>query len=57
MPYKVRENDDGKWEVYNPDTGKIYGTHETKEDAEAQKRALYANANPENEAIKVRIKK
>ena len=48
MPYKVRKKGD-KWEVYNPDTGKVYGTHDTKEDAEAQVKALYANANPEDE--------
>jgi acyl-CoA reductase-like NAD-dependent aldehyde dehydrogenase len=56
MPYKVRQKDNGKWEVYNPDTGKVYGTHDSEKDAEDQKKALYANADPENETIHVRKK-
>lgn len=57
MPYKIRKSGD-KWEVYNPDTGKVYGTHDSKEAAEKQVKALYANAPPEEEGrLKLRIKK
>lgn len=58
MPYKIRKKGD-KWEVYNPDTGKVYGTHDTKSDAEDQVKALYANSDPEDErrVIRVRLKK
>ena len=54
MPYKIRKSGD-KWEVYNPDTGKVYGIHDTKEEAEAQVKALYAQAPPEDESKKVTI--
>lgn len=50
MPYKVRKSGD-KWETYNPESGKVYGTHEAKKEAEAQQRALYANAPPNNEGF------
>lgn len=56
MPYKKRKKGD-KWEVYNPDTGKVYGTHDTEAQADAQIRALYANANPENEARHLSVRK
>lgn len=55
MPYKVEKRND-KWVVFNPDTGKVYGTHDSKADAEAQRKALYANASPEDETKKIRIK-
>lgn len=48
MPYEIRK--DGEyWEVYNPETGRVYGRHKSKSDAEAQVRALYANADPKKE--------
>jgi hypothetical protein len=49
MPYEVRKTKGGDYEVYNPETGKVYGTHPTKGDAEDQRDALYANTNPEDE--------
>lgn len=59
MPYKIRKKGD-QWEVYNPDTGKVYGTHDTKAEADDQLAALYANANPKNETrkpvYKIRLK-
>lgn len=48
MPYNVKKKGN-KWIVYNPDTGKIYGTHPTRKDAEAQQKALYVNAPPSKE--------
>jgi hypothetical protein len=50
MPYKI-EPTDGKFEVINSDTGKVFGTHATRAKAEAQMRALYAN-EPEAEEPK-----
>lgn len=48
MPYEVRKN--GKrWEVFNPDTGKVYGRHASKEKARKQQAALYVNALSEKE--------
>ena len=55
MPYKVEKRGE-KWVVFNPDTGKVYGTHDSKKEAEDQQAALYANANPSDEAKKIRIK-
>ena len=48
MPYNIRKKGD-KWEVYNPDTGKVYGTHDTRKAAEDQQKALYVNAPPDKE--------
>ncbi len=48
MPYAVRKKG-SKWQTYNPVSGRVYGTHDSKEKAEAQKGALYANAPPEDE--------
>jgi hypothetical protein len=56
MPYKIRKNKKGEWEVYNPDSGKIYGTHPTRKDAEDQLAALYANAPPEDEHKNLKIR-
>ena len=42
MPAQIRKVK-GKWEVYNPDSGKVYGTHPSKKAATEQLRALYAN--------------
>lgn len=41
MPYKI-EKQGRKFVVINKDTGKIKGTHDTKEKAVAQLRLLYA---------------
>lgn len=48
MPYVVEQRGE-KWACVNPDTGRVYGTHDTEEKAKAQQRALYANAPPERE--------
>lgn len=48
MPYAVRRSGD-KWQTYNPESGKVYGTHDSKGGAEAQLRALYVNAPPSEE--------
>lgn len=45
MPYAVRKSG-SKFECYNPESGKVYGTHESEDKAKAQQRALYANAPP-----------
>lgn len=42
MPWKVKQAGD-KWETVNKLTGRVMGTHPSKEKAEAQMRALYAN--------------
>lgn len=54
MPYKVRKQD-GKWETYNPDTGKVYGEHPTRGQALAQQAALYRNAPPEKEELNANL--
>jgi len=43
MPYEIRKRG-SKYLVVNSQTGDIKGTHSTKAGAEAQQRALYANA-------------
>jgi hypothetical protein len=48
MPYAIRKKGD-KHEVYNPQSGKVYGTHPTYGKAQAQMRALYVNAPPDEE--------
>ena len=40
MPYAIRKKGN-KWLVVNKDTGKVKGTHDSKEKAEAQVRLLY----------------
>lgn len=42
MPYKINENE-GKFQVVNSETGDVKGTHASRAKAEAQMRALYAN--------------
>lgn len=53
MPYEVQKSDEcpasEPWAVVNPDTGKVYGCHETEEDAREQQEALYVHAPPEEE--------
>lgn len=41
MPYEVREKE-GKYCVYNKDTGDEKACHDTKEEADAQVRLLYS---------------
>ena len=48
MPYAIRNKGDTH-EVYNPDTGKVYGTHPTYGKAQAQMRAMYVNMPPDEE--------
>lgn len=42
MPAKIRKQGK-KFQVYNTETGKVYGTHSTKQSALKQLKALYAN--------------
>ena len=42
MPWRVQKKD-GKFAVVKKDNGKVVGTHDTREKAEKQVRALYAN--------------
>lgn len=42
MPYSIKKKGD-KWVVYNKESGKIMGTHKSKEKAKEQIKALYAN--------------
>ena len=42
MPAKIRKVGK-KWECYNPDSGKVYGTHPNRASAIQQMQALYAN--------------
>jgi hypothetical protein len=48
MPYAVEKRGE-RWACVNPETGKVYGEHDTEADAKAQQRALYAKAPPEEE--------
>ena len=42
MPWKVKKSGD-KYQVVKKGSGKVVATHDSKEKAEAQVRALYAN--------------
>lgn len=42
MPYGTRKRGD-KYQTINTKTGRVFGTHPTKEKAMAQVKALYAN--------------
>jgi len=42
MPYAIRKRGN-KWVVVNKETGKVKGTHSTREKAVRHLRALYAN--------------
>lgn len=46
MPYKIDQKD-GKYRVVNPESGRVYGTHDSWEEARQQQKALYANAGDE----------
>lgn len=54
MPYKIRKQD-GEWETYNPETGKVYGKHPTRGKALAQQSALYQSAPPEKEDLNANL--
>lgn len=43
MPYEIKRKKGGKFQVVGKDTGKVYGTHKSKEKARRQQRALYAS--------------
>ena len=47
MPYNIRR-EGSKYEVVVTDTGKVVGTHPSKEKAQAQLGALYANVPEAN---------
>lgn len=47
--YKIRRTANGKYEVYNKDTGHVYGTHDSREDALKQQRVLYMKVPPDKE--------
>jgi hypothetical protein len=47
MPWDYRKTSDGKYEVYNKDTGASKGKSATREKALAHLRALYAHASPD----------
>lgn len=42
MPYAIRKRQ-GKWVVINEETRAVKGTHDTRKEAVAHLRALYAN--------------
>jgi hypothetical protein len=49
MPYGIRKSGD-KFKVVNKETGRVFGTHSTKEKAKKQLAALYIHAHPKNES-------
>lgn len=48
MPYGIRKSGE-KFKVVNKETGRVFGTHSTKEKAKKQLAALYIHAHPKNE--------
>jgi hypothetical protein len=55
MPYGVRKSGDN-FKVVNKETGRVFGTHSTKEKANKQLAALYINANPKNESAMLDVR-
>lgn len=55
MPYSIRKAGN-KFQVITTDTGKVHGTHPTKENAISQLKAMYVNAPPEKEKTKRRAR-
>lgn len=51
MPYDIYKRKD-KWVVVNDETGKVKGTHNTRKEALAHMRALYANVPEAREKAK-----
>lgn len=43
MPYSVRKNSHGQWELVKKDSGRVMGTHDSAEKARKQMAAIYAN--------------
>jgi hypothetical protein len=56
MPYEIRKGHDGRWHVYNQDTGEDKGSSDDKEHALAHMRVLYA-IESDPEAFKTRKRK
>jgi len=53
MPYKIEHKND-KWQVVEEDTGKAVGEpHDTKEEAKAHMKALYANVDDAQKSYKI----
>jgi hypothetical protein len=48
MPWEIGKGDDGKWHVYNQETGKDEGGSDTRAMAVAHLRALYATSPDES---------
>lgn len=42
MPYAIRKINDHKFEVVSEKSGKVKGTHKTRNEARQQQKALYA---------------
>lgn len=55
MPYGVRKSGD-KFKVVNKETGRVFGTHSSKEKANKQLAALYVHANPKNESAMLDVR-
>jgi len=55
MPYGVRKSGD-KFKVVNKETGRVFGTHSSKEKANKQLAALYIHANPKNESAMLDVR-
>lgn len=47
MPWSVKKNSKGGWDIIKSDTGKVVGHSDSKEKAQASVRARYANYKPE----------
>lgn len=45
--------EDGKWKLYTSDGSRVLGTHETKEDAEAQERAVQRSTHTAHHMAKI----
>lgn len=57
MPYSIEQKAEGKWCVYNNDTGEKLGEHPSRTEAMKQMKALYANEGKPKEAPKSDDKK
>jgi len=55
MPYGIRKSGD-KYKVVNKETGRVFGTHPSKEKAKKQLAALYVHANPKRESIELIVR-
>ena len=49
MPFGIRSSGD-KWQVYNKNTGRVLGTHDSMPKAQMQLKAVHANV-PEHEQV------